>query len=456
MNCLKRHCQIITFTIGMLLSTLSSAFAVFPNNNFTYDLGVPSSDPQSDPCRHALQKDLLSIMSTDQQHFSYFSQIDEKTFEQLKVDINTNVAVPIPLPSEMVAIIKASASFSEFQEKRHTYFQQVGYVQDSTREVRILQTTTSPIAYIAWSECIKTLAAEKHILVMYKDFEDESTVHVKIHNGTVIPVKMQSDLLHATVSGQAAGKAFKDNTTITANGTLSILLKRADKHDLKFSITAKPAVDGELFITSIWGKIEKSKLTGTLKVIMSSSRIEDRGAIFGDITTTPELHNKGCDHAPCTGDGKYQLASGAATIDAQPGKKLRSPGMVCHQDSTPGGGCGWANEEGNAHCVVAEGGYHAACSYLTGSRKHWIKMHANQYEIVSTEAPPSDQPIILFEGGEFILRVPTQAKSAIFEYKTPTGRGTLKPGDQSSPDGHIILLGQTSASDATYYTYRVN
>lgn len=415
-----------------------------------------SAAPESpgEACRPALFKDVLSYISNDQQRFSYFSQIEEKTFERMKAETSAHAAIPLIRLGDMVDILKASANYKQFSEKRREYFQRVGYTQDNAREVRDLQIVTSPVEYRAWARCMEAFAKDRQTVVIYKNQEDSKAVHVVIRNGTPVTVKLWSDLLNARVSSQDKGKAFKDGTHLEAGGSLPILLQRNGMEALKLSIRTDPAFSG-LFIESEWGSVQKSKLKGTLQIAFGSSRIEDRGQKRGDTWDTPDLHDKKCGQAPCTRDSKWQMANGTLRIIAAQGRKLRNPRVICDADNQ--GACAWANEAATAKCTVEEGGNRASCAVTTGSRSHRIVIVADEYEIiVENNSRIVEQPVLLFEGSQFTLRVPNKAKGAILEYQTPSGSGALKPGEQSSFEGRIVLLGRSDAPEASYFTYRVN
>ena len=408
-----------------------------------------AEDTAAETCRPALMKDISSTMSTDQQHYSYISQIDEKTFQQLKTDAGASLSIPI-----LDDLVKASASYSQFVEKRREYFQRIGYTNDSNRETRDVQIVTSPLAYTSWSQCVLAFAADKRTVVIYKDQEDNATVHVVLKNGAPVPVKLYSDLVNGRVTDQTPGKAFKDGTLLRPGGTLAVLVQREGSDPLKLSINTNPQFAG-LLVDSQWGSPPSNSYTGSLKMTFQASHEEDRGQKRGDTWQTPELGNQHCGHDPCTNDhGHWQLAYGTLWVTAGSGRRLRNPHVVCDVDNQ--GSCGWANEAANARCIVEEGGGRASCTVTTGSRSHRIVILANEYEIVLNPAPSTEQPFVMFRGSQFSLRVPTNAKSEVFEYRNPEGSGSLRPGDQYSSDGRIVLLGHVDQPDAFYYTYRLN
>jgi len=403
-----------------------------------------------DTCAPALDKDIRSHLSTDQQYYAYISQISESTFEQLKRDASAGVNIPIPGLSDL---LNASAQYNEFQEKRRQFFQSIGYVADSAREQRDLEITTSAIAYVAWSECVKTEAARAKVLYVYKDQEDEQTLHVVVVNNTPVLIKLTSDLWNGTVTGAPRGAAFSPGTKLRGGGTIGILIHRTvNDQPLRLALNSIPPFDAPV-IESQYGALT-GMVKGDLKTTYQASHQEDRGIRYSAPYHTPNLHNQDCNNDPCTGDRKWQLAYGQTlTIDTSGKRFLRNPSVYCYQDNL--GSCGWANESQNARCVVDSSGQHASCNYVTGSRDHYVAMHAQEYEIVENPSPEKDDPYIVFRGGELNLRVPHDALTALFSYSIDNQNGNFKPGAQASIDGRFALINQSRESDADYYSYRV-
>jgi hypothetical protein len=310
---------------------------------------------------------------------------------------------------------------------------------------------TSPIAYVAWSKCIEALTRNTQTVAAWKDQEDSTTVHVQIRNGTLTDMSLSTaDLINGRVQGQRAGKAFKDGTVIHAGGTLEILIRRAGSGVLKLAVRSRPQYSIPV-IVSQWGMVPRSNMSGVLRLTFETSELEDRGDKRGGIWDTPDLHNQDCHQQPCM--GRYQGATSVLWVTADPKYQLRNVRLKCDIDNQ--GACGWANDEATARCAVAQGGTQASCAVTTGSRNHRDVIIANQYELVSKASPAAAQPILLYGGSQFELVVPTNALSAIFEYRTANGSGSLRPGDAASPDGTVALVGHADAGDATHYMYRV-
>ncbi len=96
------------------------------------------------------------------------------------------------------------------------------------------------------------------------------------------------------------------------------------------------------------------------------------------------------------------------------------------------GACGWSN---GFRCTVEEGGGRASCSTTTGSRSHRIVVIADEYEVVIDQQPPTEVQVLLFAGGHFQLRVPTNAKAAHFDYQTRDARAGLRRATRCRPTG---------------------
>ena len=161
-----------------------------------------------DVCQPALMKDLSIQIETDRQRYSYFAEIDKRTFEAFKLDVSTGAS--IPLGGDFLVIFEASADYSQFSLKRSQYFKKEGYSESLDRQRRDIRRVTSPIAYKKWAECVSTLAAKQRTIAIWKKHEDENVVAVVIRNYQPVTVKLTSSLLNASVRGQETGKAFRD------------------------------------------------------------------------------------------------------------------------------------------------------------------------------------------------------------------------------------------------------
>jgi hypothetical protein len=393
-------------------------------------------------CNPALAKDVLTSMNSEQLKYSYFSEITENTFTQIKHDASASASIPL-LP-DMISILKASASYSDFQENRRLYFAKIGYSVDAQREQRDVQVVTSPIAYSSWTQC-KLNCTETGVYA-FKTKEDATTVYVTIRNNTATPIKITAYLQHLKAVSALP-------TRLGANGTRSVTLARTGNKGTTSSITLNtdPAYDPPP-VTSVWGDAPPAGLTGTLKLTTPLTHREDRGKVDGPKFTTPNYDNVGYDPQKCS--VRFDRWCGGSTVlyvsAEQPTWHLDSPTLSCDQT----GACTWGADTFTATCHVLQPDNQAMCDAKFASGVHVDWAEARQYEIVSNPTI-ADQPVLLFSQSQFVLKVPTDATSAIFQYQLPGGgTGTITPGDAASSDGALILLGHNDATDGKYYTYR--
>jgi hypothetical protein len=67
-------------------------------------------------CEAALKKDFVQTISTDEQKYSYVSQIDQTQYEELKHSGGGGISIPF-----LDELLNASANWSDFQARRSTY-----------------------------------------------------------------------------------------------------------------------------------------------------------------------------------------------------------------------------------------------------------------------------------------------------------------------------------------------
>ena len=382
---------------------------------------LAQKESRVDICGHALKKDVLTTISTDQQRYSYFSQIDQITFKELKVLADAEAS--IPLLGDMVNILAASASYSQFEQKRTEFFSKVGYSRNLDRELRDLRVVTAPIAYRYWDECVRNLSSSRGRVEMWTGQEDAETVLVRIRNGLPVGVKLYSDLFNGSVQGEAPGRAFEDGKELGAGEEIPVLLHRLpDAGTMKLSVQTDPGVRG-LFVESDWSSAPENVFTGTLALTFGWRERQDRGEVVGrDPWRTRNLHDVDCEHSPCSSDGKFQMARNTVWVNAQTGYRLENPRATCTES-----GCSWSRAAGSRSCWVVEGGGRAGCLAVEGSRRHYINVKADQYEIVVVDQTDPPKPILLFEQGQFVLEVPAVATGAILKLGSPFTHWPARP-----------------------------
>jgi hypothetical protein len=412
---------------------------------------APAQESMGEACRPALMKDYTSTIRSDQQKISWFLSIDESTYEKIKHEAGFKVGLPIPVVGDIIGMVDASANYADFAEKRTEYLKKEGYVSDSFREERDLRIVTSPVAYSAWSKCIEAFARQSKAVTLYKDQEDAQTVRVMILNGTPAQIRVTSELINGSVSGQRAGKAFRDGKKIDGGGAFPVLIRRnAGDGKLKLSISALPMWDIPP-VESEWSSTPKEQLRGTLKVKLPDPKPQDRGNNLGETKTWPDMHNEKCKGRPvCSNDGKWLATEQTLNVGvAKPEYLLEAVWYECVN-----GACEW-NAGQRKECRIADGRKTGSCTIVAGSAATTYRIWGKQIEYDKTvlDAPPV--PILLFgKNQQFTLTVPKKATSAVFEYSNDAGTGALTPGDATSGDGRIVLVSNGDGNESSIYTYR--
>lgn len=128
-------------------------------------------------CNAALAKDIATESHSQEQDLDYISIVDEHTFEQAKQ--NGSFGVSVPFADDLLEL---SGNWSDFQSKRTDYFNAINYHSHLTQGDFQHFEVTSPLAYPAWSDCIKTLASQnQNGLYAFKEQEDENAVVLTIY-----------------------------------------------------------------------------------------------------------------------------------------------------------------------------------------------------------------------------------------------------------------------------------
>lgn len=415
--------------------------------SFLFNYQIFAQSIINESCGAALNKDIISHIKTDRQMLSYLSQIDEKTYSFIKKDAGISTSIPLPFFGNVVELIKGSANYSEFNEKKNEYLKNIKYKSDIESETNDLQIVNSKLSYDAWIKCVDALTRDKKIISMIKEKEDSESVYVVIRNQTAVSVSLTTEtLMNATVSGQEDGKAFKDGTILNAGGEIGLILKRKKDGYLKLSVNCDPAINA-LYIESIWGDADKIKLSGKLvQTSKQSNETITEKSKTGDILKTKNQHEKKCGDDYCYNENKIYLY-------AAPGAKLRNPSIKCNDS-----GCNWSSFKYKKYnsCVLEKNATVAKCNYRSGSHSHSAWVVAEEYKITESIITSAPTYTVMTNETQISIRVSKSSTGAIFEYNTPKGASSLVPGDKYSADRYLVLTGTSVAVDATYYTYSEN
>ena len=422
-------------------------------------------------CNAALAKDTISVFSSEKQQYAFLKVIDKETYESYKSSGGFGISVPI-----VDAIVKASANWDDFQQRREKYLETVGYKATAEQIYQELQIVTSPVAYKFWSECMSACARRNIGLFAWKEEEDKESVAIVVYyHGApgASAASLDTSLLGGTVAGVPKGRLFPKKTVIENNGSLSKLVQRN-----KAGETVKATVGAAGFTDLIWGEWADSTSTNSAKLILErpstiEKKVEDRCGASG---WTNNNHDKDCEGSPCSPDGKWRASIRTVTITAPAGHALKNPrngrcwsrcysfscllmtnlencpdgsGKFCYQ----GGYCPWSGVDSTV----------ATSNQITWSYRAWsgpiIREFCSDLVRIETQTVRDEQPVAIPATGSFVLEVSPHYTSAVLNYQINGTPGVMKVGDKTSADGKLSLvttIPPTGGGGSTYFQYKIN
>jgi hypothetical protein len=181
-------------------------------------------------CNAILILNTERIQYTDNTRLHFLNIIDERSYEQLQHGGSLNATVPL---AELPVPIQGSASYSDFQEKRRSLFQQKNF--DFTREQSLnsLQSNLRDSQVQAWQTC-KQECGRSGILNCSILSSDEGTA--------VVLVRWQpagsttGKVTSSQVSGATVAELFPVGTEFVTGEARTIILDRTPAQRLQFAL----------------------------------------------------------------------------------------------------------------------------------------------------------------------------------------------------------------------------
>lgn len=191
--------------------------------------GSGASAQNNDPCGcdAALAKDVFSLTHSKEKEVAFLKIIDQKTFEEAKSKGGFGVSIPV-----VDAILNASANWADFNTKRTSYFQSIGYNASEKESMDVFISATSAIAYSAWAQCKQNCALSHTGLTIWKESEDRDSIVVSIFFQApvgVSKVKLTGNISNGSTQGLPGGNLVPANTFILASEKKSFLITRKDR-----------------------------------------------------------------------------------------------------------------------------------------------------------------------------------------------------------------------------------
>lgn len=416
-------------------------------------------------CAPVLRQDQRQTLTSEYRQWAYFLSIDQTEFQQLKSGLSLGFSIPIV--GDIVKFVKGFADYSSFDESRRAYAERRNVTMTSQEARSAIEIATNPVAYPAWNKCIRDLAMTRQAVVIYKDQEDSTTVHVQIANNTPVALKLSSTLVNGKVDGAPPGKLFKDHTLGPA-ASKGWLILRVGPGPLKVSVNTDRGYPVEPIVSN-WQPEPPVFLRGQLVITMPDPTLQPRGEVPGEAHTTPDLHNRRCDFwnsvggvvlkvkaqsegwsTTCTPGTDWAAVSRTLTVaESRPGYVISGAHPHCVT-----GACEW-NASFPKPCQTAPDSRSATCTILAGSGPTTYDIRAQAFESPQAGVPQMPVQKLLFGNARNVtLEAPADAKAAAFKFTTSAGDDALTPGDAKSNAGTCVLLGSTTNAAGKLYTYR--
>ena len=417
---------------------------------------APLAEAQdNDPCgcNIALRKDISHIVHSVTQQEAFLKTVDKESFDEAKSSGGFGISIPI-----FDEIVKVSANWDDFQQRRDKYFQEVKYNKTYSEAWDILTSVTAPIAYTAWMECKKNCATDHVGLTGWKEFENEEVIVCTFffrNPPNINKVKFKGTVINGKVDGAPTGQLVSAGTQIGANESKSFVVKRLDPAK-KVTIVATAEGYPADTVLSTWSKPWPEY---TVTIFRPEVQIKDIGRI-SRYYLSPDRSNK----SPYQNTWVFEAAVGRKLKSPTPPKLVGPPDEIaafCEKDVWPFGKnfCKkWKNVDLFAKLksqTLNSKGTTLTTVFDTWSRPSKWEITAVEYEEISQAKMESFTRSLTF-GKSFKVTVPRDATNALLEVSADNAVSLVKVGDDS-PDGKIRLLNKVDLGPGGFaYEYIAN
>jgi hypothetical protein len=400
-------------------------------------------------CATALRQDVVVNVSSAQQQYAYLSTIDEAEFRALRTNARASATIPI-----VDALVKASADYGQFQERRRTLFTQVGYSSSSAQSAQELRLTTSPAAYAAFNTCMAEFSRRNVGFHAWKAAENADVLVVNYYyqpppDGR--PLRLGGTVVNGEVAGAPRGLLFPSSTMVRPNSGGSVTVQRRARSGEVVTTTIEGAGYTGTTIESAFAPAPRYLGYGDVQITTTSVSTVDAGDVSvtsGQTRNNNEVRCRGGDQ--CSPDGKYRADVVDLRIPAQVGTTLSNPRLSCQ-----GRGCPWVGTDrlviepdGSAHGILR-----------TYSHPTVWTLTARAMRSVSSDSTTFVNQARFQSGGIASFLVPDGVRTATIILNIDGQNIPMQPGS-NSPDGSLTFLGaipprEEVSSGPRYYVYRV-
>ena len=397
-------------------------------------------------------KDCLSVLKS-RDYYSYAQQsnlqvdyirsIDYETFEQIKHDANAGQTALLP-----AGLFSANESYSDFDEKRQKYLDNTHYNRTESQATSILEITTAPRAYTAYSDCLQHIGQQG--LIVWAAKEDTKTIelHVKYQN----PPAIRSMVLEGLVSGGAInnelkGHLWKDGTRWGINQEKVFTITRSPGTS-ETTVIVSPA-DGSAPFTKTYYRADATltlDYVGTTNVLRTANR--------NATTVTPNNNENrgGCPNEVGHQDGKYCISRTSITLSTAAPRFFQNARVDCQ-----GGGCPWTGH--NPVGSISPDGLTASGSLDNWGSPVTVVLTVDEYEHLAKTQCGGDGPIPMIYGQTVVFTSLKECQSIATVSQKLLADGSesvVHFGDPTLAGARLILQSVLNLGSSVVATYKLD
>lgn len=411
--------------------------------------GQVYSQAQCAECQAALIKDQVKSSESSFEKLDILNTIEKESYELLKKKTENHVSGGLEIFDILGFNASSTNSYEDFSEKRDRYFQQNAFSSTRKWNKDYNSVSTSPVAYSAYSECVKLCFTNSPNLVAvygYVVYEDSMQINVKVKYQTN---GLGKDSVDAYVSVDNAtviydGDEDNGNWTYTfhKNEEIGLIIKRKDK--FKVSTLTIRANEGNVYQYASLYERRKAAINISAKVRyskVSSSMVFDH--IESATVRSTDLHNQ-------PGTCKCTITLPNLSY----GEKYRNfSGIICSQDNQ--GACGW--NFGSGFCIpsisVNGDSTQAKVVFNTASRSCEWMWKADVYR--STTTTLEQEKSIRIPSRTFKIDVPLNSVDGSCEFMLNGDLVFFKLGEDDIGD-KVTFKNSGVSAGTRFYIYKIN
>jgi hypothetical protein len=446
---------------------LARLFAAAFTCSFISAGAATSQANEASGCNAALARDRVPTLRTTHQRWAYLNRIDQETFEQLKKDVEGGLSIPV-----VDLFIKASASYSEFVERREKFFQEINYTSDLAYEEPLLNLVTDPATYSAWAACMEQFAKRHVGFHAWKKMDRRDGIVVDYYWHAPVGVtsaRAVSEITGGSVKDMPKGQAFPPGKRLRPNETGTIEI-----HGGIGAWSLWAALGAEGYGTA--RLLAKHDLREPIETVLVRLVFESEREVGPMESGATSVNNRNlpCGNAStCSPDRKWRASVIGLTVDAGEGRVLRGAHVTCvgmppyertmveqlklgnDQQRDIARAYEWAFANVCAHSQVThapvDGGSVVKAQVLSWGRPTHFVVRATAVEPQTTV--DTTQRWTIESRATFVVRVPASASSAVVLARACGGESAATPG-RNSPDKRLLYVGPISLEREVAYIYR--